>query len=426
MLHSISRKLGLLALTALALFILIISSIWGLFQHQQKIQNEMDALVEVQLSIDQLRSQLWVFLQYDDTDSLEQVYIAQTNLAQRLSEAQPVISEVVVLKKMNDNLSQLIVQERKLNQHAPVDSDKFIEARHFLHSRYNMLIQSMTEELLYIQQAVTTNSTELQKSTLISSAIKLTVFSAVVALIALFIFRRFHTGYIALKLEMLKVGRGDLEIRRVNSRLDMEFQSLLHFFDQMKESLQKITITRDQMQQEIDSQTALLTRQKDKLLFLSEHDHLTGLLNRRAFEQRIEASIKHCARTQRKFALLFLDLDRFKLINDNEGHDVGDHILQGVAQRMSAHTRNTDLLARLGGDEFIICLTLLEDFSGVESKMQRIKSSIEQPMTINGKPYQIGISIGVSRYPDDATDLDGLMKKADEAMYLIKNQGKAG
>lgn len=256
MLHSISRKLGLLALTALALFILIISSIWGLFQHQQKIQNEMDALVEVQLSIDQLRSQLWVFLQYDDADSLEQVYIAQTNLAQRLSEAQPVISEVVVLKKMNDNLSQLIVQERKLNQHAPVDSDKFIEARHFLHSRYNMLIQSMTEELLYIQQNVTKSSTQLQKSTLISSAIKLTFFAALVALIALFIFRRFHNGYIALKLEMLKVGRGDLEIRRVNSRLDMEFQSLLHFFDQMKESLQKITITRDQMQQEIDCQNS--------------------------------------------------------------------------------------------------------------------------------------------------------------------------
>lgn len=426
MLHSITRKLALLALTSLALFVLIIASIWGLFQNQQKMQSEMDSLAEVQLSIDQLRSQLWVFLQYDDKDSLEQVYIAQTNLAQRMKQAQPVIEDISVLKKMNDNLSQLIMQERKLNQQAQENSDKYVEARHFLHSRYNMLIQSMTEELLYIQQNVMTNSTKIQKSTLISSAIKLTLFSALVALTALFIFRRFRTGHIALKLEMLKVGRGDLDPRKVNPKLDIEFQSLFHFFDQMKESLQKITITRDQMQQEIDCQTALLTRQKDELLFLSEHDHLTGLLNRRAFEQRLELSIKNCTRTQRKFALLFLDLDRFKLINDNDGHDVGDQMLQGVAQRMRTYTRNTDLLARLGGDEFVICLTLLEDFSGVESKMQRIKSAIEQPIEIGGKSYQIGISIGISHFPDDAVDLDGLMKKADEEMYLIKNKGKVG
>ncbi len=420
MIHSISRKLALLTLTSLLLFALVIGSLIGLFQLQTFTQKNLQALIQIQLSVEQLRGQLWVFLQYDDPDSLEQVYIAQSNLAEKIDQYHEEIADLAVLQKMNQNLSMLISQERSLNHQIPGNEMRRPEARDFLHSRYNMLVQSMTEELLYIQRSVLDNSTTDQKSTLISSAVMLTAFSALVALIALFIFRRFRKGYFALKLEMLKIGRGLLDTRGVNSRLDIEFQSLLHFCNKMKESLRRVTITRDEMQEEICRQTALLTKQKEELLFLSEHDHLTGLLNRRAFEIRLNYAIRNSTRTERKFALLYLDLDKFKVINDCDGHDVGDHLLQGVAERMKLHLRNTDLIGRCGGDEFVICLNLLQDFSGVENKARCIKEAVEQPIDINGKTYQISVSIGISYFPDDAGSLEELFKIADIEMYKNK------
>jgi diguanylate cyclase (GGDEF)-like protein/PAS domain S-box-containing protein len=153
-------------------------------------------------------------------------------------------------------------------------------------------------------------------------------------------------------------------------------------------------------------------------------DPLTGLPNRRLLHNRLEQEVKKAHRGGESFALLYLDLDGFKEINDTLGHDKGDLLLKEVAQRLLCCVRESDTVARLGGDEFTIILIEIEDQSSIERVAQCLLSSLIEPFSLGEDRANISASIGITLYPDDARGVNDLLKSADKAMYAAKKGGR--
>ncbi|PPD46006.1 MAG: PAS domain S-box protein [Methylobacter sp.] len=155
-------------------------------------------------------------------------------------------------------------------------------------------------------------------------------------------------------------------------------------------------------------------------------DTLTGLPNRRMFLDRLDQEIKKSQCNAQQLALLFLDLDQFKEINDGFGHNLGDQLLKEVAQRLKYCIRESDTVARLGGDEFTVILAELDGINFVETVAQCILTELSKPLALEDKTLYISVSIGITIYPDNATTGEDLLKFADQAMYSAKNQGRNG
>ncbi|TAN83936.1 MAG: diguanylate cyclase, partial [Gallionella sp.] len=161
-----------------------------------------------------------------------------------------------------------------------------------------------------------------------------------------------------------------------------------------------------------------------KLTQMALYDHLTGLPNRTNFFDRLEFSLSHARRNQSVLALLFIDLDGFKKINDTLGHAMGDRLLKEVAQRLRANTRGSDTVARMGGDEFTVILNNLQDIEDATCIAEKLIKAMNQPIDLDGNTYNIGASIGIAAYPDHAGNMDELINAADSAMYQAKANGK--
>lgn len=157
---------------------------------------------------------------------------------------------------------------------------------------------------------------------------------------------------------------------------------------------------------------------------MATHDHLTGLPNRKLFMERLEHAVKLAKRNNLILGILFLDLDGFKAINDNFGHDNGDFVLKTIADRLLDSVRNCDTVSRLGGDEFTIIIENIEDISGIHTTCQRIINVVGKTIIMGENEGEITASIGVSIFPFDSEVMDELVKKADDAMYLAKKNGK--
>lgn len=165
--------------------------------------------------------------------------------------------------------------------------------------------------------------------------------------------------------------------------------------------------------------------QQQELTMLAYHDQLTDLPNRHLFNDRLAVEIKHSARRGDKLALLFIDLNRFKEVNDKYGHNFGDLLLGRVATRMKQTVRNSDTVARLGGDEFTLLLADISSYSMCHSLVEKILESICKPYYIQDELIEIGASIGVACFPDDALVEHELLSLADKAMYKSKAQGES-
>ncbi|WP_448632494.1 MULTISPECIES: putative bifunctional diguanylate cyclase/phosphodiesterase [Pseudomonas fluorescens group] len=162
----------------------------------------------------------------------------------------------------------------------------------------------------------------------------------------------------------------------------------------------------------------------ERVEYLAYHDGLTALPNRSLFSKLLVQNIREASRYRRQMAVLFLDLDRFKLINDTLGHDAGDQLLQEVAHRLKTCLRESDIVARLGGDEFVILLPQLSDEQYVGATAQKILGAIARPFNLQGQEFRVTASIGISLYDRDGQDEQTLKKNADIAMYQAKQQGK--
>lgn len=157
---------------------------------------------------------------------------------------------------------------------------------------------------------------------------------------------------------------------------------------------------------------------------LANHDPLTKLANIRLAKERLKLSLSNGKRKKLQVAVMFIDLDGFKEVNDNLGHEAGDFVLQLVAERLKGLLRSSDTVARIGGDEFLIIQTEVTDRASVELVAQKIISSIKEPFEVGGELVHIGASLGIALYPEDGLDGRELIKKADSTMYKVKAQGK--
>lgn len=162
----------------------------------------------------------------------------------------------------------------------------------------------------------------------------------------------------------------------------------------------------------------------EKLAQLAHFDIVTNLPNRVLFQDRLEQQIRKARRTKLPLALMFLDIDRFKEINDTLGHHKGDTLLRETAKRLQTCVRDTDTVARMGGDEFTIILAELEDLNSIERISQEILRQAAEPFDLGGELAYVSVSIGITIYPTDAHSPDALLKNADQAMYLAKKSGR--
>ena len=161
--------------------------------------------------------------------------------------------------------------------------------------------------------------------------------------------------------------------------------------------------------------------QEARFLFLATHDHLTQLPNRVLFYDRAELAVSRANREKSVFAILYLDLNGFKPVNDKYGHEAGDHVLQVVAERLQCVVRETDLIARLGGDEFAIITENIKSDENIDKIAEKIIHEVERPITYLEHEITVGASIGVSFFPNDARDIEVLVSHADAAMYVAKS-----
>lgn len=164
--------------------------------------------------------------------------------------------------------------------------------------------------------------------------------------------------------------------------------------------------------------------QEEHLRYLAHHDALTGLPNRVLFNDRIEQTVKNAIRNNKRFAVLFFDLDNFKPVNDRFGHEIGDKLLKLVAERLTGNIRGTDTVTRRGGDEFAMLLVDVESRPYAEDILGKIVNFVCAPCEIDGHVIEIGVSVGMGLFPDDGADPEALMRHADLAMYSMKNRGR--
>jgi diguanylate cyclase (GGDEF)-like protein len=163
---------------------------------------------------------------------------------------------------------------------------------------------------------------------------------------------------------------------------------------------------------------------ESKITRLAFYDPLTGLVNRVLFMDRLEHEISHARRSKQTIAVMFLDLDGFKGVNDGLGHEAGDKLLVEFARRISALMRRSDTFARIGGDEFAVLLKEIKNQLDAEDVANKILQTMESEWLVDGKQVSIGVSIGISLYPSEEVDAGGLLKKADQAMYQAKLGGR--
>jgi diguanylate cyclase (GGDEF)-like protein len=168
----------------------------------------------------------------------------------------------------------------------------------------------------------------------------------------------------------------------------------------------------------------LKEKSEQTLRYLAAHDSLTGLANRVTFNELLDAAIKSAHRHDRQCALLFIDLDQFKLINDTFGHVEGDNFLIEMARRLRNVVRASDVIARLGGDEFVVLLNDIVENRQVEIVANNVLTALAKPFALSGRVCQATASIGIAMFPDDGADMRTLMKHADIAMYQVKSKGK--
>jgi len=209
-------------------------------------------------------------------------------------------------------------------------------------------------------------------------------------------------------------------IKNITAMLNVQSESI----ENHKKTQQQLADAQEILELEVKQRTNQLQEANNKLQHQANHDPLTGLPNRRLYYELLSHEINKAERNNYKLAILYMDLDGFKAINDALGHAMGDVLLVNIAKRLKASLRQEDLIARLGGDEFTLCYTNIKEIEEINLLCQRLLDNVSQPIYLEQHQCQVGFSIGVSIYPDHGTDYDTLMRVADSSMYQVKNSGK--
>lgn len=190
---------------------------------------------------------------------------------------------------------------------------------------------------------------------------------------------------------------------------------------QLVQQLQTLT---DDLEQKVMERTSKLTHLNEQLIYAANHDTLTGLFNRRAFVAELEQAMNRAKHEQHCLAVIFIDVDRFKQVNDYFGHHVGDELIVQIGNWLKEKVRPTDFVARQGGDEFTMIMTPVHHLHEIRALVEDIVSISKQPIAVKHLDMRVSLSIGIAVYPYDGETADTLMKHADMAMYRAKEQGK--
>lgn len=211
------------------------------------------------------------------------------------------------------------------------------------------------------------------------------------------------------------IWKGEIWNKKKDGTIYPEWLAISPIYDEKNQPIQYVAVFSDFSE---------IKKNQIQLEELAHFDVLTNLPNRFSLHHHLDFIIKDSKRKKTRFALLFIDLDRFKNINDAYGHDIGDEVLRQVSKRLKSLLRDSDIVARIGGDEFVIVLNDIKTTKSVEKISQSILKQLENPFTISQIDHFISGSIGISLYPDDADDRISLLKYADIAMYKSKESGK--
>lgn len=414
----LSSRLNILVILCVTLTLVLPLSLLQQRHFSQQTFQQMHKLVELQLHLDLLRSNLWLLQQYRDTQAVENTQRDLLRLNALLTTTQVDDEQqqqlLANLKRQSNNISTLL--EHSLPKLSLIADDQLVSS--MLLSRYNMSIQSMSEDLFRFQHHTMDRARVLQLSHLYLNGALLLAIALLVTGFTLHTLRRFRRHLGSLKRGIRDLAKGDLH-SRIRLEQQDELSELAHEFNNMKQALMEATKRKDQLQQEVEEQTQQLQLQQDRLRYLADHDDLTGALNRGAATTELEHAIVRCQRQQLKAALLFIDLDKFKPINDNFGHSAGDAVLVEIAKRLKETLRRSDLVARIGGDEFIIWLEPITDRKEVCTVLEKI-NTLGRDIPWQGQQLQVGLSTGISLYPEHGDTLAELINAADSAMYQAK------
>lgn len=232
------------------------------------------------------------------------------------------------------------------------------------------------------------------------------------------IFRGVASGREALSYEL-----GEMEKKRGDELGDLA-QSFIAMNDAVKQKIQQINEINASLEGKIDQRTRELRLANNELTKLATHDVLTGLPNRQLVSDRLEQALVAARRDKARVALMFIDLDDFKPVNDTYGHAVGDLLLKAVAKRIHDCIRESDTVSRVGGDEFIVLLPVVEAVQDASGVAEKIRSALNQPFELADESLRISSSIGIAIYPEHGSDESALLKNADAAMYDAKKHGR--
>jgi len=252
----------------------------------------------------------------------------------------------------------------------------------------------------------------------------LALLSLVIYLVAFRVQKTISQRLIKLDQISRKVGKSGNYSIRVPGYGDDEIGSLARSFNLMLETIEENQKERDLANEALHLNRNRLELAVKDLQHLANYDSLTQLPNRALCMDRIKYALKSASRANTMVAVLFLDLDHFKDVNDSLGHAVGDQLLKSTSQRLLKRIRSEDTLARLGGDEFVIILNHIKDSDNVIDIVETIVTSFETPFKLSNYQINTTVSIGICMYPDDGGDVDSLMKAADAAMYKAKELGR--
>ncbi|MFC1673109.1 diguanylate cyclase domain-containing protein [Pseudomonadota bacterium] len=192
----------------------------------------------------------------------------------------------------------------------------------------------------------------------------------------------------------------------------------------LRQSIETLEQRVEERTRELQDEVMERRRAEEMLRHVASHDGLTDLPNRSLLMDRLDKAIHRAHRDDKKCAVMFIDLDGFKPVNDTLGHEKGDLLLRGVAGRLAASVRETDTAARFGGDEFVLVLTDLAKTDDVRPVAKKMLKALAQPFDLDGSPANIGASIGIALYPDHGEKAEEILKQADIAMYDVKGSGK--
>lgn len=210
--------------------------------------------------------------------------------------------------------------------------------------------------------------------------------------------------------------------REASEAQERAYRSELAVLNSLRESERKIEGRVQERTRELEKANRELRLNEEQLALQAHHDPLTGLANRKLLGDRLNVAMEHAKRNQQGFAVLMLDLDGFKPVNDRYGHAAGDTVLQSVALRLTSTVRGVDTVARVGGDEFVLILDAVSDGNTMMSIARKVRDALNTPITLDtGEMVQIGTSIGLAIYPVDGTNVEELLTAADNAMYATKN-----